>query len=98
MPVSLPRAVRTVLPCVLVLPLSAGFAQAPRPVSWHVKSAPHGAVKPGAKFEVTVVGAIMPGWHVYALQEPDGGPIATQVGLADGDPAVVLKVTISRSW
>jgi hypothetical protein len=80
------------------LPLAA-HAQSPgmgRPVSWHVKSAPQGAVKSGAKFEVTVTGAIQPGWHVYALQEPDGGPIATQVGLADGDPADVLKVTSDK--
>jgi hypothetical protein len=71
-------------------------AQITRPVSWQVKSAPHGAVKPGAKFDVTVAGAIKSGWHVYALQEPDGGPIATQVGVADGDPADLLKVTSDK--
>ncbi len=93
---SLLRAAGTASLCSLILSSVGAVAQAPRPVSWQVKSAPHGAVKPGAKFDVTVAGAIKPGWHVYALQEPDGGPIATQVGLADGDPADVLKVTSDK--
>jgi hypothetical protein len=79
----------------LLLPL-ATLAAPIRPVSWSVKSAPHSAVRPGAKFEVTLAGAIEPGWHVYALAEPDGGPIATQVGLADGDPADLLNVTSGK--
>lgn len=75
---------------------SAALAAPPVPVHWRVMSAPHDAVKPGAKFEVTVAGAIDPGWHVYALQEPQGGPIATQVGIAENDPAETLRVTSSK--
>lgn len=82
---------------LLTLLLPAAMLAAPiRPVTWSVKSAPHGAVQPGMKFEITIAGAIEPGWHVYALTEPDGGPIATQVGLADGDPADLLKVTSDK--
>jgi hypothetical protein len=97
--VALTRWVSPAAICVSLAAASTTLAQAPgmgRPVSWHVKSAPHNALKPGAKFDVTVAGAIQPGWHVYALQEPDGGPIATQVGLAEGDPADVLKVTSDK--
>ncbi len=71
-------------------------AQAPNPVAWVVKTAPHGNVKPGSKFAVSVVGTVQTGWHLYAMEEPDGGPIATQVGLAEGDPASVLRVSASK--
>lgn len=67
-------------------------AETKSPVQWQVKAAPHGAVKAGAKFEVGVSGQIDDGWHVYAMEEPDGGPIATQVALADGDAANLLRV------
>ena len=43
-----------------------------------------------------VAGTIDPGWHVYAMEEPQGGPIATQVGLAENDPAETLRVTSSK--
>jgi DsbC/DsbD-like thiol-disulfide interchange protein len=75
---------------------STALAQAHTPVMWTVKSAPHSAVKPGNKFEVAVSGIVEPGWHLYAMQEPDGGPIATQVGLAEGDPADLLRVSGSK--
>lgn len=76
------------------VPLAGG--QANPPVAWQVKSAPHAPVKPGAKFDITIAGQIRPGWHVYALEEPDGGPVATQVGLAEGDPANLLRVTSAK--
>ena len=66
------------------------------PVHWRIAASPRAAVKPGGKFEVTVAGAIDPGWHLYALDEPAGGPIATEVSLAEGDPAEVLRVTGSK--
>ncbi len=87
---------RVWLGILLAVPV-AGFAGAPAPpVHWRIAGAPHNAVKPGAKFDITVAGAIDPGWHLYALDEPDGGPIATQVGLADGDPAEVLRVRSTK--
>lgn len=75
---------------------STAVAQVHNPITWTVKSAPHSTVKPGSKFEVAVTGTVEPGWHLYAMQEPDGGPIATQVGLAEGDPADLLRVIGSK--
>ncbi len=61
------------------------------PVHWSVKAAP-ASVKAGGRFQVVLQGAIEPGWHLYALQEPEGGPVATEVALAEGDPADLLRV------
>jgi DsbC/DsbD-like thiol-disulfide interchange protein len=90
--------VRSLLGCLIVCAATAHVAlgQAHNPVAWTIKSAPHSTVKAGSKFEVTVAGAIEPGWHVYAMEEPDGGPIATQVGLVEGDDAELLRLSAKK--
>jgi hypothetical protein len=79
----------------LLLLSTTAFASPKSPAHWSVKTAP-ASVKPGAKLALTITGVIDPGWHVYALEEPDGGPIATIVGLTEGDPADLLSVTESK--
>ena len=76
---------------LLVLAASAAHAAPKPPVQWSAK--PVLSAKAGAALAVNVGGKIDPGWHVYALEEPDGGPIATVVGLTEGDPADLLRVT-----
>lgn len=72
--------------------LAAVWAAPPAPpVHWHIKSAP-AAVKPGATVSVLIAGEIDPGWHLYALDEPEGGPNATEISLTDGDAADLLNV------
>jgi thiol:disulfide interchange protein DsbD len=61
-------------------------------VHWHASPVPERTLKPGDKFVVKLTGKIDPGWHLYALEEPEGGPPATVVGLAEGDPADLLGV------
>ncbi len=79
-----------------LLLLSATAYAAPKsPAQWHVKTVPT-AAKPGTKIAITVSGQIDPGWHLYALEEPEGGPIATVVGLTEGDPADLLSVDESK--
>ena len=86
-----------VVPCfaAILLPLAAGAAPK-SPIHWHVKAAPNKPVKAGAKFNVTITGEPEPGWHLYALEEPEGGPIATEVSLTEGDPADLLRVEESK--
>ena len=79
----------------LLLLSTTAFAAPKSPVQWHVKSVPSSA-KPGARISIIVSGQIDPGWHLYAMEEPDGGPIATVVGLTEGDPADLLSVTESK--
>lgn len=83
--------------CFAAFLLSSGAGAAPKsPVQWHVKAAPNKPVKAGAKFNVTITGVPDPGWHLYALEEPEGGPIATEVSLTEGDPADLLRVDESK--
>jgi DsbC/DsbD-like thiol-disulfide interchange protein len=80
---------------LFLLVASAASAAPKSPVQWSIKSGPASA-KAGATIALTLAGQIDPGWHLYALEEPDGGPIATVVGLTDGDPADLLNVTESK--
>ena len=89
------RSPRPVYLLLAVLPLAvnpAAHAAAKPPVQWHVKTAPAKAVKAGAKFTVSITGQIDSGWHLYALEEPQGGPVATEIALTDGDPADLIRV------
>jgi thiol:disulfide interchange protein DsbD len=61
-------------------------------VQWQVKAAPAKPVKAGAKFTVSIIGQIDAGWHLYALEEPQDGPVATEIALTDGDPADLIRV------
>jgi len=79
-----------------LLLLSATAYAAPKsPAQWHVKTVP-AAAKAGTKIAITVSGQIDPGWHLYALEEPEGGPIATVIGLTEGDSADLLSVDESK--
>ena len=70
---------------------SSALAAPPTPAHWAVQG-PKSPAAPGATFTLTLTAHIDPGWHIYALEEPDGGPIATQIGLAEGDPLTLLDV------
>ncbi|WP_158942257.1 protein-disulfide reductase DsbD domain-containing protein [Granulicella sp. S190] len=73
--------------------LSPSFARAAKPpVRWQIKNPPAKALKPGAKFNLALNGQIDAGWHLYALEEPTGGPVATVIGLTEGDSADLLRV------
>ncbi len=78
---------------VLFLPINhAVHAAVKPPVQWQVKTAPAKAVKAGANFTVSIIGQIDSGWHLYALEEPQDGPVATEIALTDGDPADLIRV------
>ena len=70
---------------------TAGFGAVPTPAHWTVRDVPRTAGV-GRTFAVRLVGTIEPGWHIYAMEEPEGGPIATEVGLAEGNPLTLLAV------
>jgi len=77
--------------------LSLGNARAAKPpVQWQIKNPPTKPLKQGTKVNLTLTGQIDSGWHLYALEEPAGGPVATIIGLTDGDPADLLRVEEAR--
>ena len=67
----------------------------PAPVHWQATPPPH-TFKPGQKFDLQLTAKIDPGWHLYALTEPENGPIATEINLTEGDPATLLRTTQSK--
>ncbi len=68
---------------LLACTLLAGAAE--NPVAWTVKT-PAKPVAAGQLFTVQIEGDIQPGWHLYSLDQPSGGPIATEVSLGAGQP------------
>jgi len=53
------------------------------PVAWSGKVLPQKPLAPGARFTVDLDARIQPGWHLYALDQPEGGPIATEITLPE---------------
>lgn len=71
---------------VLCFLLSAAvFAQ--DPTVWTIDSDAKGrTLSAGNEFSVVLRSAIEPGWHLYALDQPDGGPIKTTIKVTPDDP------------
>jgi thiol:disulfide interchange protein DsbD len=71
--------------CALMTP-RGGFAQSDSdPTVWTLKPAT-AQVAPGAKFTADLTTKIAPGWHVYSITQPPGGPIATLITVPKGQP------------
>jgi thiol:disulfide interchange protein DsbD len=67
--------------------LAALLAAAPAdPVVWKIAGAPAKPVKAGARFTVKLAAIVEPGWHIYGTRAVEGGPIATRVWIAAGQP------------
>src|SRR5271169_3756742 len=78
------RAARVFL--ILLLAAACGFAEKLDPAKWSLELQP-AAAAPGSKIVARFQAKIEPGWHLYSLTTPAGGPIPTTVRLAD-NPAV----------
>jgi DsbC/DsbD-like thiol-disulfide interchange protein len=60
------------------------FAQAPNPtVQWDATVTAPASAKEGGTTTLELSGQIQEGWHVYALNQPAGGPTALRVTLDD---------------
>ena len=87
--------------CLVSILAGVAAAQGARPgskspVAWTISSAPTQPLRPETRFSVRVHAAIAPGWHLYALEEPEGGPLETVIGLGEGDVADLLHVGQSQ--
>lgn len=61
------------------------WSLAPHPVDERLSSGDKTSVKLNVKIE--------PGWHLYALDQPTGGPIPTTIKITEGSPFELLDVT-----
>lgn len=61
------------------------FAQ--NPASWSLSSDKNGKqLKAGETAKVELKATIEEGWHLYALEQPPGGPFATTIKVSEGKP------------
>ncbi len=77
----------------ILLALAAGTgmgasAQIPKePIKWSIKAnLPEKALKPGDRFTVELTATIEEHWHLYAMEQAEGGPIPTRIFLPEGQP------------
>ena len=69
---------------VLFLPV---LAAAQNPVSWSLESDAKGkALKKDETFKAKLKAVIEGEWHLYAVEQPEGGPVPTRITIADGVP------------
>ncbi|HEX6126698.1 MAG TPA: cytochrome c biogenesis protein CcdA [Pyrinomonadaceae bacterium] len=69
---------------LLILPV-VGFTQ--NPTRWSLESDPTlKTITAGSLVHAKLHAEIEDGWHLYALDQPDGGPIATTMKVAEGKP------------
>jgi len=78
------RAARVIL--TLFLAAASGFAEKLDPAKWSLELQPATAA-PGSKVLARFRAKIEPGWHLYSLTTPAGGPIPTTLRL-DSNPAI----------
>lgn len=56
----------------------------PNPISWSISIAPTARIAAGRTFDAAVTTKIDPGWHLYSMSQPAGGPIAMSVTVPKG--------------
>jgi DsbC/DsbD-like thiol-disulfide interchange protein len=88
----LKRSVFLGLVAGLLMTGSAAFSevsgQIPKePVKWSVQAElPGGPLKPGDHFLVRLTAKIEEGWHLYSLEQAEGGPVPTRISVPAGQP------------
>jgi hypothetical protein len=82
----------------LALSFLAALASVPlaraaeNPVHWAVSGVPRKPIAPGASSMAKLIAAIDPGWHLYALEQEEGGPIPLEIAAAGDNSLLTLGV------
>jgi thiol:disulfide interchange protein DsbD len=78
---------RRVLPIAFILLALSTVALGQDPGKWSLSSDAQGkTLSAGQAFKAALKAEIEPGWHLYALEQPEGGPIATTIKVTEGKP------------
>lgn len=81
------RLFRIIFFSIVMSGLMPAISIAQNPVSWNLDSDAKGkSLKAGESFKVKLNAALEEGWHLYALEQSAGGPIATKISLPDDSP------------
>jgi hypothetical protein len=72
------------------------IALAQNPVAWSLESKAKGkSLKANEKFQAKLVAQIEENWHLYAVEQPEGGPFPTKITISDGAPFQIDGKTVS---
>jgi len=71
---------------VALMLATAAVAAAQTPVVWSLERENTLPLKAGASFTLLVKAEIEFGWHLYAVSQPSGGPVPTEVHLVEAPP------------
>ena len=81
---------RPILFLVFSILAFAGPVFGQNPVKWSLSADPgNTSVPAGREFVSTVKADIDNGWHLYALDQPQGGPVPTTIKISEGRPFVM---------
>ena len=69
----------TALVGILLVAVQAGAADSP--VHWSLAGAPGKPITSGAAFTLKLSARIDPAWHLYGLEQEEGGPVPTEISL-----------------
>ncbi len=69
---------------------------AENPVHWSLAAVPQKPLRSGAAFTAKLLAQIDTGWHLYALEQEEGGPIPTEISLADLSSLTLGSVRASK--
>ncbi len=79
--------VRTIHKTFFLILLFAVAAYSQTPASWNLSSDESGkTLAVGDTINVKLTATIEAGWHLYALEQPEGGPIPTTIKVTEGKP------------
>ena len=80
------RALTLILCAMALLLLAPVCVEAQQhPITWSLVAPPNTVVQ-GTAFTVRLHAVIPPGWHLYSLTQPPGGPVPTVISVAAGSP------------
>lgn len=78
---------------IFLLPV---FASAQNPVAWSLESDAKGkTLKAEEKFKAKLKATIEGNWHLYAVEQPEGGPFPTKITVAENLPFQLDGKTVS---
>ncbi len=74
----------------------AAWAATPDPVHWSAAAGSGKPGHPGATVTAKLRAAIDSGWHLYAMQQDEGGPAALDIALTEGSGFALGSVRASK--
>jgi thiol:disulfide interchange protein len=82
----------------LVMTALPVISLAQNPITWNLDSEAKGkSLKADEAFKVKLNATLEEGWHLYALEQPAGGPIATKISLPNDSPFKLDGKIISQN-